>query len=292
MIFILFNAGPSLAQTSVQIDQLQVDLWPEFDRSDMLVIYRGTLPATLPLPVTLTLRIPAQVGQPHAVAYDDGTGNLLQADYTTAVTEDWLAITFETLTPNFQVEFYDSMTRVGDQRSYTFVWPGDYPVEQLSVFLLPPSGATDVQTDPPLAFAEQSSGTPGYGSALGSLAAEQDARVTISYSGKVEIVGDVVSQQTNEDNNDTLLLAAAGIAVVGLAIGGTVWYTRKLGRRSSRDATPQRRPAKRPRRAARGPTKVAKTSSTRFCTQCGRSLRADDRFCGRCGAPVKKKAEK
>ncbi len=171
-------SGSSIAQNTIRLEQLQVDLWPEYDQPDMLVIYRGVLSPDTPLPATLTLRLPERVGQPNAVAYADGTGNLLNTTYSTQVEGDWLTITLETPSANFHLEFYDELNRAGQRRSYTFAWPGDYAVGQLDLMLLPPSGATEVQTTPELSQLETSDGS--YRGTFGSLNMEQEARVVVS----------------------------------------------------------------------------------------------------------------
>ena len=59
---------PALAQSEVKLSSMEVDLWPEYDRPNVLVIYRITLPPTTTLPVDLSFRIPAAAGEPSAVA--------------------------------------------------------------------------------------------------------------------------------------------------------------------------------------------------------------------------------
>jgi len=280
---------PSVAQTEIRLEQVQVDLWPEYDRPDMLVIYRGTLPADVPLPATLTLRIPARVGEPHAVAYSDETDNLLEANYSTRIAEDWLAVTLETPTANFQLEFYDSLTRTGERRSYTFVWAGDYAIEQLRLSLLPPVGATEIQTEPALSLLQQDPGSPRYVGTLDSLAARQEAQVTVSYRATTTGASEVAVLSTREDSDNTLLITGIGIAVLALVIGGTLWYTRRPRRRPVKATPIRRRQPRGKRRSSRSGTPEGKPSAGGYCTHCGGPLRVNDRFCSHCGTPVKGK---
>jgi hypothetical protein len=272
---------PAIAQTEIRLEQLQVDLWPEYDRPDMLVIYRGTL----------TLRIPARVGQPHAVAYSDETDNLLEANYSTRMTEDWLAITLETPTTHFQLEFYDSLTHTGERRSYAFVWPGDYAVEQLGLSVLPPAGATEIQTEPGPSILQQDPGSSRYVGILGSQAARQEAQITVSYRATTTGASEVAVLSTREDSNNSGFIAGIIIAALALVIGGTVWYTRRPEHQPVKATSTQRRRAKGKRRASRTRATQGKPSPGGFCTQCGRPLRVDDHFCSHCGTPVKGKTE-
>ena len=286
-LFAIATPGCGAAQTTPQIERLQVDLWPEFDRPDMLIIFRGTLANDLSLPATLTLRLPARVGEPHAVAYDDGSGGLLEADYTTQRTDEWLVVTLETPGSEFQLEFYDSLTEVGDRRSYTFVWPGDYAVGQLDLFLLPPPGPSEIQTDLVLSPVEQGQGAMGYKGTLGSLAAGQTLQVTMSYDDTTISVGKVVTRPDREESDNTPLIAGATILAVVLAIGGAVWYTRRLRPQRAAVSPDLQHRARRKGRAARKRPGQAKPSDAGYCTQCGHPLRTNDRFCGQCGTPVK-----
>jgi hypothetical protein len=255
----------------------------------MLVIYRGTLSSDTPLPATLTLRLPKQAGQPNAVAYEDQSGNLFNATYSVEVADEWLLVTLETPRPNFQLEFYDGLSRAGDVRSYTFNWPGDYAVDQLDLLLLPPSGATDVQAEPPLSPQSDTDSTT-FSGALGSLAAGQQARLVVRYNGSGG------SSSTGERNSNIPLIVAVAVAALLLAGVGGVWYVRRPAPGPEPAPSPRRRPKRsrsqrRRRSSARQPSEKATAqpvSSPRYCTHCGRQLSDDDRFCGSCGtaAPV------
>ena len=288
--FAIATTGPSFAQETLRIERLQIDLRPEYDRPDMLVIFRGTLANDVPLPATLTLRLPARVEAPHAVAYDDGTDNLLQADYSTRRTADWLLVTLETPSPGFQLEFYDSLTQTGERRSYSFIWLGDYTVEHLDLFLLPPPGPREIQTDLALSPVQQGQAT-GFRGTLGSLAAGHTLKVTTSYDDTTINVVQVVTPPDGEDSDNTPLLAGAIIIIaVVLAIGGTVWYTRRARPQRAAVSPDLQQRTRRKGRAARKRPAQTKPTASGYCTRCGRPLRADDRFCGKCGTPVKGEA--
>ncbi len=277
------TAGPSAAQTVLRLDQLQVDLWPEYDQPDVLVIYRGLLSPETPLPAAVTLRLPLRVGEPTAVAHDDGTGGLFNVPYSTQVEGEWLAVTLETPTLNFQLEFYDRLTFTGEQRNYTFVWPGDYAVGQLGLLLLPPPGATEIQTEPALSPVQSDVGDRGYGGTWGSLTAGQEARLTISYYG-----------DEGDDANTSLIVGGVIAVLLVVAVGGVWYYVRQSSlppapappsqRRAKRSRSQRRSSARRP--AGKVGAREDKPSSPAHCTHCGEQLGSKDRFCGSCGKPV------
>ena len=279
----------SVAQDEPRLETLQIDLWSEFDRPEMLIVFRGTLPADVPLPATVTLRVPARVGEPHAVAYHDGSGNLFKASYSSTLAQDWLLVSVETPTPNFQLEYYDSLMREGDERSYTFQWPGDHVVDELSFAFLPPPGATEIQTEPALSPFQQDTGGTVYGATLESVTMGEQPQVTISYRGGAAGTGEPLSVATDGNSDSIPLIAsAAGIAVGALAlvIGGVVWYTRRPRSQPTEAPEHQRRRAKRTRRSSKTGTTQKKSSPAGYCPHCGRPLQTTDRFCGRCGTPV------
>jgi hypothetical protein len=289
-----FIAGPATVKSSAQIDpqleRLEVDLWSEWDRPEMLVIYRGTLQADVPVPATLSFRLPPQVNEPHAVAYADEDGSLFDATYSTQSTDAGLIVTLETSSRVFQLEYYDALTYDGDLRSYSYVWPGDYAVDQFDVAFLPPSGATQVQTEPTLDASQQSSGGTVFLGTLGRLAQDQSAQVTISYRGSDATQVVAPPEATQEDSSSFPLIVAAGLVLLlGLVIAGVVWYTRRPKHSSISVGSQTQRP-KRGKRRAQSTANKRSPSTAGHCTQCGSALGVDDRFCGQCGAPVKGKS--
>jgi len=283
-------ATVSTAQTNSQLDRLEVDLWPELDRPEMLVIYRGTLKADVPLPATLTLQLPSQIDVPHAVAYSDEDGNLFDATYTTESTDAGLQVTLETPSRNFQLEYYDELTYDGDLRSYTFVWLSDYAVDQLDVAFLPPPGATQIQTQPALDPAQQSSGETVYLGMLGNVAQGQSTQVALSYlrSASARTVAPSIPSDEDDININVPLMAAGALVLLGLVIVGVVWYTRRSKRQPTKAESQAQRPKRSKKRSKTAGNKQA-PPTVGHCTQCGRSVGVDDRFCGQCGAPVKGK---
>ncbi|MCX8026088.1 MAG: hypothetical protein N3A60_12880, partial [Thermanaerothrix sp.] len=141
---LFIHAHHALAQNEIALASLEIDLWPEYDRPEMLVIYRITLDNTVKLPAQLTLRIPAAVGAPYNVAYEDtADGMLYNLNYSTRIDGEWLWLTFTTPSPTLQVEYYDpSLKKEGALRTFEYLWPGDYAVRDLTVVVQQPPTAT------------------------------------------------------------------------------------------------------------------------------------------------------
>ena len=106
LILGLFLLVPSAqAQGITSLAELEVDLWPEYDRPDVLVIYKAKLPANVSLPVDVTFKIPTVSGEPYAVAVRQMDGALLNATYTRQIDGDWALITITATMPEIQLEF-------------------------------------------------------------------------------------------------------------------------------------------------------------------------------------------
>jgi hypothetical protein len=131
------------------MDWLQIELWPEYDREDMLVIYRFSLSADVSLPANLEIHIPHQAGDAYKVAMQDIDGLLYRLDYATRIEDDWIVVTFTTPAPEVQIEFYDPrLRRDGSLRSYNFRWYGDYYAKSCTINIKEPLNATNLQTLP------------------------------------------------------------------------------------------------------------------------------------------------
>jgi hypothetical protein len=151
LVILIFFAGSSFNHymNDIRLDSLKVELWPEYDREDMLVIYRFSLASDVSLPANVEIHIPARAEDAYQVAMQDLDGLLYRLDYSIKTEGDWMQVSFTTPSPDIQMEFYDpALQRNEDHRSYEFVWYGDYQVDQCSVHIKEPLNATDLTTIP------------------------------------------------------------------------------------------------------------------------------------------------
>ena len=77
-VVFLFLVPAAQAQGMLSLATLEVALWPEYDRPEVLVIYKAKLPADISLPVDVSLKIPAIAGEPFAVRIN-GAGSCMRA---------------------------------------------------------------------------------------------------------------------------------------------------------------------------------------------------------------------
>ncbi len=302
LLFVLagyFGPAPVAAQQAVRLADLQIEIWPEFDRPEALVIYRGALAAQAgQLPVQIAMRIPARVGEPNAVALRQA-GTLVDAPYTREVAGEWAVIRFSADEIEFQLEYYDpGLLKDGVQRQMTYAWPGDLGAENLRVVVQQPPGATNLQLEP-----AASSSQPGpdglmyHTSELGPVDAGRNFEIQIGYQKADDrLTVDLFAQSAQDpvlqpesapaeisgQRGDTLLLWTAALAALAvLAVGGYwLWSTGRLRGAPSRRASGKKRTRK-----ARPPGRARPDV---FCHQCGQQAQPGDHFCRNCGTELRK----
>ncbi len=298
LIFILIMLLPLgvHAQSSLVLSTLQIGIWPEFDKPSVLVIYQMTLSSTT-YPAAVSLRIPTSAGEPNAVAGRQVDGSLLTIDYTRQVTGEWAIINFTATTPEVQLEYYDpGLTKDGNARHYTYVWPGDYAVTQLTIQVQQPSGATDMRISPSLGVgAVGSDSLTYYTQDIGAIPDGQNFQITIDYQKSNDVLSAEnlpiepsapIPQGTASDLNLTTWLPwILGILGAGLIIGGIVWFWQ-----TGRQPPASRRSRRRSKAEAYQPEKSSGSDEAAvYCSQCGKRALPGDQFCRSCGTPIRSK---
>jgi hypothetical protein len=303
VIMVLWGVGLTglvQAQESPSLASLDVSLWPEYDRPEVLVIYRGQLDAEVALPASLEIAVPARVGQPTAVAYVDEAGERLNQQYTTRLEGDSLIVIFELVTQRFQLEYYDALPQ-GEtgERSYTFAYAADYPTAALNVEFQVPPTAQGFQLSPPAdAVVEGGGGLTYHLVQAGTLAAGDAREWTFSYvkdnseltEASLEPVASPVpsAPATGEGSGDSIIwiFLVSFVALIGVGVTG-YWLGHRTQTASQR-IQPSPRPKKR-RGSGRGERTQHPFSggAVRFCHQCGAELRLDSAYCHECGASVR-----
>ena len=237
VLALLFLTPAAQAQGPLSLEEFEISLWPEYDRQDVLVIYKAKLPADVSLPVDVTLKIPAVAGEPHAVAVRQMDGALLNAAYEREVEGEWALITITATMPEIQLEYYDPQIEVdGGQRSYTYVWPGNYAVDAMRFVVQQPIGASQVSIEPDLGSFTQYQGDPMqyYIMDVGSPKLNEMVSVDVNYfkdsdtlsieSLQVQPSAPVIdSNGTSTGFIEYLPWILGGLGVL-LLVGGGVWY--------------------------------------------------------------------
>jgi hypothetical protein len=278
---------------NARLANLEIDIWPEFDRPSVLVILRGEIAEDATLPAEISLRIPTSAGGPQALASaPSANAQLINLTYErTDVQIDFTTLTFTTPDRFIHLEFYDRLRTDGADRSYSYIWPGDLAVEQLSAQVQEPAGSTGLSVQPELGARTVIPEGLAYRDAdLGAFEAGKPQIIKVQYQKtdsrtSAEILGlETANQQPSGEgtgSGDDLPAwwpVAAVVAAVGIGAGAfVVWRRRGRPARGSSD---------RPTRAERRRRGVGVNASV--CQRCGAQLRSRDRFCPECGASAGK----
>ncbi|MDH3944564.1 MAG: zinc ribbon domain-containing protein [Anaerolineae bacterium] len=255
----VFMPGEAAAQSDVRIEAIDIGLWPEFDRPEMLVIYRIMLAEDTTLPVQVSFRIPTRAGEPHAVA-DDVTGDKA---YSLNVQGEWTQVIFTAEGLFLQIEFYDpALDASSSPRHYDFEWPGDYAVTSSVINIKLPGDSDNVVISP--SFGSGQTGEDGYlyyQAVAGELPAGEPFNISLDYER-----GGVDFQQW----------VVWGIGALGVVLIGWGGYRFMAASRASSNPSRHRR-----KPAASG------TGGARFCHSCGEATKKGDQFCRNCGTELR-----
>jgi hypothetical protein len=284
----LFASFSARAQADTKLGSVQVQLWPEYDQPSMLVIYDFSVPDGAQLPLSISLRFPDNANLV-AVASQAADGSLLNTDYQGPSPDgDWQAISVQVQTAGvYHVEYYAPLSRDGNVRHYSYLWPGDYAVGDFVVSVRLPPDATDVSSVPPMQSSQSSDGTPYLRKDFGSLGAQQQLPVELEYTKTSEAL---TSSPQSLEPSKPLSASTPGRVVLGnylpyivgvlgfaLIIGGGVYFWQ-----SSRGTGHARA-----RRHAEPSGRQQLQGSDVYCHECGTRAQPSDRFCRVCGTRLR-----
>jgi hypothetical protein len=306
------------AQPSPTLANLLVELWPEYDRPEVLVIYRGELQPDTQLPAVLSFRLPGYIEDMHAVAVEQD-GNLVDVnpDSIELLSEgNETLFTFTTPSRRIQFEYYDPviLSQDGQTRQLDFRFSSPAEIDMTIFELQEPFGATEFSVTPPpddsfisadgLKYnnLEVAGLTPGDTFSLTATYQRDSNELSVEALGRDSAVvsGPPLSEPVDLDDAGQdftlgyLLIGAGLLLLVGT---GVYWWWSTQGRTApefrSTSSKGRRRPARRQKRrvenkreARQTPARPASSSeeTAGFCYRCGAALRPDSNFCHVCGA--------
>lgn len=298
------------AQSGLQLARLSIQIWPEFDRPETLVIYQGELADTVALPVSLTFRLPAGIETMNAVAVSGETGSLLNNPYTLEPDGDVSLLTFTIERPGFQFEYYDPaiVTIDAPKRLFNYQTVTDYPVANLQFEVQQPLGAEDMQLSLPsddiqvrsdqmtyyiFRQLDLSAGTTvtlsgDYQKETNTLTAEAKANASLPFETFDTTLTNATEQPWFFSPGSILVILGVSL----LLVSGGVWFfsyrrppvtTRRPARKKmkTKPARPtQSMGSSRPDKSA---PQSSQSGQGKFCHQCGVAYKPHARFCHNCG---------
>ena len=283
-VFLIFPS-PALAQGGITLDKVEIQLWPEYDRPNMLVIFEFTASKNTALPAQVTFHLPKDANVIAAAFYDNGA--LLNANYTPGAQDgNWqtLTITIDTAT-TYRFEYYQPISFAGRTRRFSYLWNADYAVKDLHIKVREPVDTISLSSGPALEKMQEGETTFYSGKPM-SLAAGEQVTLNLQYEKSSDTLTVPASQvQTAPIDRTTsgrsllnsyLPYILSGVGGI-LIIGGLLYYF--LSNRG--------RPQK-PRRRIRPLSKIESEASASHCHQCGTRAKPGDRFCRVCGTRLRR----
>jgi hypothetical protein len=293
-LFLFTDSLTVLAQSPVtDLDQLTVDIWPDYDRPQVLVLITGFLRSDTPVPATITLPYPSGADINAVARIDEDGAMFSDIEYDDSVPGQ---LTFTTPEPNFRIEYYMPYSADGNDRSFTFDWQSDAAINNFLISVQQPLLANEMTLSPEAENVNTSpDGLNYYEMPALSLAPDQAFDLAVSYTlirpqlsaeilspQEVPLIGSGAAGSSVDGGDDNLnwLVIAGAAALIILIVGGG-WFVLRTQFSSRRVSKP--RPARRSTPAPKTPS----SSSTRFCHECGLPIDAGDSFCSNCGAAQK-----
>ncbi len=137
---------------ATQLANLMVELWPEYDRPEVLVIYQAELSPSTPLPAQLSFRLPGYIKTMHAVAIEQN-GKLIDVNPDTIELRhqgDDLILSFPSPSARIQFEYYDPviLNRQDQTRQLAYEFLAPYNIEMTSFEVQEPFQAEDFLLTP------------------------------------------------------------------------------------------------------------------------------------------------
>lgn len=296
VMLLLLACGTAVVRAQTQLNTLNallVEIWPDYDRRAVLVLYTVTLPAEQPLPVALTLPLPPDATL-NAVARFTADGSNLIDDVAYTVDEEAGTLTLTAAAPRLRIEYYAPYEADGLSRRFTWRWQSPLDVELLNVSVQQPVAAESLTLDPPAAnVAVNADGLQYHNSQPSFAPAGQLIALTLQYTLTADRL--TAGEADSAPLTGTMVreplpagpLVAIGIGSTGLlAIGLFLLWQWRAARVRPVKPRPQR-PAVRRAPADASGVRSPSNDANRFCPHCGQPVGTDDRFCRACGKDLR-----
>ena len=273
----------------VRIQQLRVQVMPEFDDPRVLVIVQGRLAAGAnDFPVTIAFRLPqgAQINQMATVNMQSaGTTMMPYETQPDPADARWQLVSYSLDGAHFFYEYYYDPI-IGDvDKEFAYILNSYHPVDDASVEIQEPKAAEAFSTSPPAAASrlDQNLRLNYHQIALGALEAGQESWIKVSYSkadpdpsltweqvmalqeGKrpPESTGAVEAPRGFQIPTEVFVFVGGALLIL---VGSFVGYRLRLGERAADEA--------------------GEDDPDLFCRMCGTTLKAEASYCHQCGAMV------
>ena len=270
------------AQNTVKFAEVGIEIWPEYDTPEVLVLYSFALTDDTSLPSEIKVRIPENA-ELHALAKVAGD-RMVDVPYDLPIRDgDWLILTLiadiQTL---YRVEYYMPLEKNGKTRNFSLTWESEHDVESLFVEFLEPPDTSNLSSTPAFSDTGAENGMTLHALSAGEIKAGDLFELEISYdktsdnltvsSMPVEVDGMPESEESSFSLKDSLPMVLVGVGIA-LILGGLLYFF--LAGRGGNSSTEKRKRHK-------------PSGGVKYCHECGSRSSGNDKFCRSCGVKMRK----
>jgi hypothetical protein len=260
------------------LENLEIFLWPDYDRPSVLVLLTGTLAPEAALPAAVSVPFPPDA-QLNAVARIDARERMIDdIAYSTGTG----TLTLTTPDSRFQVEYYLPYRIEDGEHVFSFTWLADLSVERLNTTVQRPMAAPSLLTEPMASQVLQGrDGLTYYRLPAQAVPGGQPFSLTVRYpmastrltaergegGAGAPAAASPAAPEPTPPFEWPAVLAAIGVGLVSALIA---W---QLASRRSQPTAPST-------------AKDEEPAARHYCHACGRPVATEDRFCSDCGADL------
>ncbi len=277
-VFIPTSVYGQSTNQPTQMASLSIDLWPDYDRPELLVIMSGRLSPETPLPAEITLPLPEQATV-NAVARFTAH-NVLVDDLTYTAENNQL--TFITPDASFQIEYYQPYQNNGSAHEINFSWTAPLAVQQLLITVQEPAAATDFTLSQEVVEIRQNTDNLRY-HVLPPLRVNQGD--TILFDVTYGLPEGSLSRSAVEPSSETA--AAEPIAAPPTAVASNNGWLYGLGSVMLVFSLVMIGWGVYDRRKEKAVSKPKRKRTPSFCPKCGQAVKEGAKFCANCGHAFK-----
>ena len=290
MLMVLPSATVSFAQEkNISISKLAISLWPEYDKIQVLVIYRGSVSGDVQLPAEIQFNILPGTKNPH-VASVTNTGAHIHDPFEIKVDDKGTYVSFVLKERDFHIEYYFNPFTPGvNDKAFSYSYKSYYQVSNFSYEVQQPVGAFDFKTSP-ISFQEftDEKGITHSQVSAGSLAAGETKIVSVSYykSGS-ETSLQKIEKSGKSTNIYTII--STGVLILLISVMIYSYYGNSAKKRSKVQRAGAKRKTHTARANANEPSEkliYRSDNVPNFCSNCGEKVDYNAIFCGSCGKHI------
>ena len=262
------------------IRELDIDIWPDYDRPSVLVLLTGQLPENTKLPASVTLPLP-ESARLNAVARIDAKDGRMKDDIVSSTDPPGM-VTFITPDYRFRVEYYFPYAVNNNQHAIDYTWLAPVGVNVFRIRVQQPASAQAFKIDP--ATATIMRGDDGFTYHIFPtqvVDAWQPVSLRVEYHmaapqlSKKSAPSPMTAAQSADQAPKPESSFGVNLALIAMAVGGLVLFGVLIWQVASRRALSGNYHSVDP------PT--PKRSAVKYCSQCGQPVDDSDSFCRECG---------